>query len=83
MPSKSKAAITTAGESSAVNFIDSASASSSMIDISTPANAAGTKPKAANALNRPPTFESAFTTLYPCPRDDLSRAVPGSVTMTI
>ena len=53
------------------------------MDISTPASAAGTKPKADNALNRPPTFESPFTTLYPCPRDDLSSAVPESVTITM
>ena len=77
------AAILIAGESikerDGLNF----SASSRSKEISTPIRAAGTKPNADRALNRPPTFGSALTTLYPSFRAMTSSGVPGSVTITI
>ena len=46
-------------------------------------SAAGVKPNALNALNRPPTFGSALMTRNPASRESLSRGEPGSVTITM
>ena len=79
---KSIEAIRIAGESAVINVLDNVSASSSKTDVSIPMRAAGTKPKADNALYLPPTFGSAFTTRKPCCLEDMSSGVPGSVIMT-
>ena len=76
-------AVSIAGELTFAKFLAVISASSKSNEISIPSNAAGTKPNADNALKRPPTKGSAFTTLYPEFLDDLSRGVPGSVTITM
>ena len=69
--------------SSARKFSFALRASSMTLQISIPASAAGTIPKALSALKRPPTYGSALITAKPAARVSRSSGEPGSVTKTM
>ena len=79
---KSAFAIITGEQFFSVNVDAALLASSNNSLTSTPIKAAGTNPKAVNALKRPPTFGSALITLYPLDRASISKAEAGSVITT-